>query len=365
MTSLARWPLRLLRLRVPLMLLLAPIACTWTVSGKGGLQGTEPAAGPALVDAAIGETRPDAEPEDGSEGGVFEGNVGLADGSDASSGQCTGPGCAPDAEAPRDGAEAGAREAAATTHTVGGTLTGLAAGAHIVLQNADNAELTLDADGTFAFSPPLAAGSTYAVTVRTDPEGETCTVKNGSGTVGSSDVTNVAVTCAAETFTIGGNLSGRPAGTSITLEDNGGNDLTPSANGAFSFTRLVTYGSNYDVTVLVQPIGAECTVDRGSGVAIANVTDVIIACAPIPYTIGGELSGLDPGSRVTLENDGTDSLVLTANGAFNFATKLARGTKYDVTVLSQPSGQTCTVHEGSGTADAASGTGVLVICRAR
>ena len=43
----------------------------------------------------------------------------------------------------------------------------------------------------------LASGSAYSVTVKTNPAGQTCSVANGSGTVGSSGVTNVAVTCTA------------------------------------------------------------------------------------------------------------------------------------------------------------------------
>ena len=43
----------------------------------------------------------------------------------------------------------------------------------------------------------LTAGSAYNVTVKTSPAGQTCSVANGSGTVGSSGVTNVAVTCTA------------------------------------------------------------------------------------------------------------------------------------------------------------------------
>ena len=33
------------------------------------------------------------------------------------------------------------------------------------------------------------------MTVKTSPAGQSCTVANGSGTVGSANITNVAVTC--------------------------------------------------------------------------------------------------------------------------------------------------------------------------
>ena len=37
------------------------------------------------------------------------------------------------------------------------------------------------------------------MTVKTNPSGQTCTVASGSGTMGSANVTNVAVTCATNT----------------------------------------------------------------------------------------------------------------------------------------------------------------------
>ena len=41
----------------------------------------------------------------------------------------------------------------------------------------------------------MAQGAAYNVTVKTNPTGQTCTVTNPSGTVGTADVTNVSVAC--------------------------------------------------------------------------------------------------------------------------------------------------------------------------
>ncbi len=71
------------------------------------------------------------------------------------------------------------------------------------------------------------------------------------------------------------------------------------------------------------------------------------------YTIGGNLSGLAGGNQVTLLNNGTNGLTLTANGAFSFTTPVAYNGSYAVTVGGQPVGQTCSVTNGTG-----SGSGV-------
>lgn len=78
---------------------------------------------------------------------------------------------------------------------VGGSLSGLAANTSVVLRNNGSDSLTLSATGTFTFATTLATGSPYNVTVFTQPTGQTCTVANGSGTLGSAAVTNVSVLC--------------------------------------------------------------------------------------------------------------------------------------------------------------------------
>jgi hypothetical protein len=68
------------------------------------------------------------------------------------------------------------------------------------------------------------------------------------------------------------------------------------------------------------------------------------------YTIGGTVTGLS-GSLVLQDNSG-DNKTVSSNGAFTFATQIASGSAYNVTVLTQPSGQTCAVTGGGGTTTA-------------
>ena len=101
----------------------------------------------------------------------------------------------------------------------------------------------------------------------------------------------------------------------------------------------------------------------GSGtVGSANVTNVAVSCANVAtYTVGGTVSGLS--GTVVLQDNGGDNLSLTANGSFTFATSLASGAAYSVTVGTNPSGQTCTVSGGSGTVGTANVTSVTVTCQ--
>ena len=79
------------------------------------------------------------------------------------------------------------------------------------------------------------------------------------------------------------------------------------------------------------------------------------------YTVGGTVSGLS--GTVVLQDNGGDSLSVSANGSFTFATSLAAGAPYSVTVASSPSGQACTAANASGTVGSANITSVTVSCQ--
>jgi hypothetical protein len=89
----------------------------------------------------------------------------------------------------------GTEAAQTTTFSVGGTVTGLAGS--LTLRNEGGNDLAITADGPFTFTDKLATGTSYAVTVATAPATQSCTVANGAGTIASSNVTNVSVTCSA------------------------------------------------------------------------------------------------------------------------------------------------------------------------
>jgi Galactose oxidase, central domain len=154
-------------------------------------------------------------------------------------------------------------------------------------------------------------------------------------------------------FTIGGNVIGL-TGTGLVLQDNGGDDLTISQNGAFTFKVPIAGGGNYTVTLKTQPSNQPlpCSVTNGTGKATANVTNVQVTCGNT-FTVGGTVSGLQ-GSGLVLQDNGGDNLTVGGKGNvnFTFGAPLAGGSSYAVTILTQPTnpGQTCSVLNGSGTA---------------
>jgi hypothetical protein len=163
--------------------------------------------------------------------------------------------------------------------TIGGSLSGLSTGLSVVLADNGVSNLTLTANGAFTFDAKLPTGSTYDVTVVTQPVGETCTVANASGTVDAvNNVTNVTVSCVVSASVVG-TVSGLAAGTSVTLSN--GSVLLPIAtNGGFAFPGVLAAGSSYAIAVAVQPAGQTCTLANASGtIPASGVVTVTIACS--------------------------------------------------------------------------------------
>ena len=166
--------------------------------------------------------------------------------------------------------------------TLSGTLGGLAAGKRVMLQNNGSGDLTVMADGPFTFADRVPDGGAYAVTVKAQPEGQTCAVTQGNG-VATANVTGIAVHCQylpAARYSVGGTISGLAEGATLVLQNNGGDDLTVSANGGFTFPTPLTMGAAYAAAVKTQPAGQTCSVRNGSGtLGDANLSSVQVTCA--------------------------------------------------------------------------------------
>ncbi|MBE0596830.1 MAG: hypothetical protein IH614_06160 [Desulfuromonadales bacterium] len=237
--------------------------------------------------------------------------------------------------------------------SVGGAVSGLV-GNGLVLQNNGGDDLSIDADGPFAFSALLASGADYAVTVKSHPSApsQTCTVNDGTGKFAGAEVTSVTIICATDSYAVSGVVSGL-TGRGLVLQNNAGDDLPIDVDGAFTFATAVASGAAYTVSVKSQPTDPEqtCTVNDGTGqITDAEVTGVAVVCATNSYAIGGTVSGLT-GSGLVLQNNAGDDLSIDADGAFLFATPVASGAGYAVTVKMQPSSmpaQACLVSNAAG-----------------
>ena len=112
----------------------------------------------------------------------------------------------------------------------------------VVLQDNGGDNLTVTANGSFTFATPVTDGGSYAVTVKTQPSGQTCTVASGSGTVSGANVTSVAVTC---TTAGGGGNGGSTPGADTFNRANGslGPNWTDISDGGLTITSQQVAGT--------------------------------------------------------------------------------------------------------------------------
>jgi hypothetical protein len=85
-------------------------------------------------------------------------------------------------------------------HNVTGTINGLTKDGLVLVNGSTGGTYTANTGATgFVFANQVTFGVTYGVTVLTSPAGLSCTVQNGTGTMGDADVKDIAVTCVPTT----------------------------------------------------------------------------------------------------------------------------------------------------------------------
>lgn len=179
-------------------------------------------------------------------------------------------------------------------------------GSGLVLKTNAGDELAVSSNGTVAFGQRLPTGTAYAVSVKAQPTApnQVCTIGNASGVVGTGNVNDVNVACSTQGFVLGGTVSGLDAETSVVLRNNGGGDLTVSANGTFSFASPVEGASSYAITVGRQPLWQSCTVSQGSGTLNgAAIDNVAVNCTRQVHT-STVITGLQYIQQLAADADG-------------------------------------------------------------
>jgi len=242
--------------------------------------------------------------------------------------------------------------------TVSGSVSGMTGGTlELQLNNTEN--FTINNNGDFEFAMLQQPGWVYEIVVVNHPENQICSITNGGGTVATSNITDVSISCESNVYTVSGSVTGMTGGT-LVANLNNTEDLSVTENGDFEFSMLQQNGWVYEVIVQDQPLDQLCTVSNGGGtISGAHITDVTINCVRNIFTLGGEVSGLV--GTLEIQNY-VEALVLNKNGSYVFATKQEPNWAFDVIIAKQPKGQVCSIENYRGTVPTADITDVNITC---
>ena len=169
---------------------------------------------------------------------------------------------------------------------------------------------------------------------------QTCTVTNGTVPAAPTNVTDVAVNCTTNTYTIGGTVSGL-AGTGLVLAERRCADGVGDGQRRLQLPDRHCIGRHLrrDGADAAQRADANLFTDQRQWLGQQLERDQHRRHLPTnTYTVGGAVSGLTGSGLVLSLNAGAQTLTVAANGAFTFPTALASGSNYAVTYRRSPRG---------------------------
>jgi hypothetical protein len=158
-----------------------------------------------------------------------------------------------------------------------GSISGLNRGGLVLTNKGKDLSLPT-AVTTFTFADLVANDSEFEILVKTNPNGQVCTPSNNKGRANYYSYTQTIITCTTDLYTLGGTVNGLK-GAGLVLANGSITVAVPAGALAFTFGKTVPNQLPYGVTVLAQPAGQTCTVQKGAGeMPIGDRNDVIITC---------------------------------------------------------------------------------------
>lgn len=178
-------------------------------------------------------------------------------------------------------------------YTIGGTITGLDGITGLTLTNSvDGSTLGVAvASGTFAFSQTYIDGTSYNVSVTTQPNHplQNCLTTNGAGVIAGTNITNITIACTSIAFPIEVTAVGIGSGT-LTIRNNNSEFLSISTNGLHRFPTNVVTNNSYSLQIVSTPPNHQCTLSSTTGVVTGTIP-IIANCFSV-LSIGPSNGGV-------------------------------------------------------------------------
>jgi len=138
--------------------------------------------------------------------------------------------------------------------------------------------------------------------------------------------------------------------TGLVLTNNGGDDLAiPAGATSFQFSRAISTDDEFNIEVKTYPSNVKtCTINNGKARAnYYTIAQVTMSCEIKTHPFKIQIQGLTTNGLVVV--NGTDRRDVLPNTPILEMTPVYEDGPYGVTILTQPTGQTCSVANGTGT----------------
>jgi 6-phosphogluconolactonase len=196
-----------------------------------------------------------------------------------------------------------------STYTVGGTVSGLTGGS-LVLKNNGGDALTIAANSTsFTFATTQVSGTGYSVAIDSQPNGLTCSVSNGSGTIANTSISNATVVCQSQYVYVPNRDSSAPITVSVY-------EISPSTGilTALSTSTVTDPDLNSPIAIAVNP--------AGTFAYVVNYFSSTVSMFSVNASTG-KLTALSPASVSTdpsggAANANSTSIAITPSGSFAY-----------------------------------------------
>jgi len=209
-------------------------------------------------------------------------------------------------------------------YALGGPVSGLGV-TGLVLANAAKTYAVPAGATSWAFPVYLLAGTSYNVTIQSQPAGTSCSLVNASGTMGSADVVNVGLSCASAPPAASGTVTTLAGGTSAGFLDATG---TSALFNSIAGVTVDGAGNVYVADVinyLIRKITPAGVVTTLAGSRSAGLVNGVGSAASFDLTSGvavdssGNVYVADSGNNVVRKVTSAGVVSTFAGGAFGYA----------------------------------------------
>lgn len=135
---------------------------------------------------------------------------------------------------------------------------------------------------SFTFPNTLSYGDAFAVTVKSQPAHQTCSIlSGGNDSAGHTASINVDVRCGINSAALGGTITGLTSAGLVLANGSAPGSVSPAAGATTFALSNVPFNVTYSVGVATQPANDFCTVGPNStGTMTDDPVSVVVTCVP-------------------------------------------------------------------------------------